>query len=65
MIKWKLKCCPRCGGDLFIENNDEGWHAQCLQCSYQHDLEIEMASKRSHRFRGFQPMREPAIVGSH
>lgn len=38
MGMWKFKGCPRCGGDLFIERNLDGWYEQCLQCSYKHEL---------------------------
>jgi len=34
MVLWKLKSCPRCGGDVFIDKEQETWYAQCLQCSY-------------------------------
>ena len=38
MVMWKLKSCPRCGGDMFVDTRLEGWYEQCLQCSYRHDL---------------------------
>ena len=38
MVLWKLKSCPRCGGDVFIDKEQETWYAQCLQCSYLCDL---------------------------
>jgi len=39
MVLWKLKDCPRCGGDLFIDRDLDSWYAQCLQCSYRRELE--------------------------
>jgi hypothetical protein len=33
----KLKGCPRCGGDLFVNENRDGWSEQCLQCGYEKD----------------------------
>ncbi len=39
MVMWKFKKCPRCGGDLFMDSDMDGWYEQCLQCSYRHDLE--------------------------
>ncbi len=36
--KWKLKSCPRCGGDMFIERDLDFWYEQCLQCSYSIEL---------------------------
>jgi ribosomal protein S27AE len=39
MVSWKFKKCPRCGGDLFMDSDMDGWYEQCLQCSYRHDLQ--------------------------
>ncbi len=38
MVRWKLKSCPRCGGDFFIDRDLDGWYEQCLQCSYRVEL---------------------------
>lgn len=38
MVTWKLRKCPRCGGDIFIDRDLDGWHEQCLQCAYRHEL---------------------------
>jgi ribosomal protein S27AE len=35
---WKLKACPRCGGDVFMDRELNVWHQQCLQCGYQREL---------------------------
>lgn len=40
MRRWKLKACPRCKGDLFIEIVDKSWAEYCLQCGYQQTLKI-------------------------
>jgi ribosomal protein S27AE len=34
MPRWKLKDCPRCGGDLFMDVEEDGWLGHCLQCGY-------------------------------
>jgi len=60
----KLKGCPRCGGDVFVENNSNGWHEQCLQCTYQRDLEIEPAFIRRPAPSLVSSRRELASVGS-
>ena len=39
MVLWKLKNCPRCGGDIFIDRDLDTWYAQCLQCSYRQEME--------------------------
>jgi ribosomal protein S27AE len=41
MVMWKLKSCPRCGGDIFIDQDLDGWFEHCLQCSYRRDLKKE------------------------
>ena len=38
MAVWKLKSCPRCGGDLFIQRETDGWYEECLLCGYQKDV---------------------------
>ena len=39
MAMWKLKSCPRCGGDLLLDKDLlNGWYEQCLQCSFNRDL---------------------------
>ena len=38
MTTWRLKACPRCEGDMYIENDVGGWFEQCLACSYRRDL---------------------------
>ena len=37
MLRWKLKSCPRCSGDLFIYQDIDSWYEQCLQCCYWHE----------------------------
>jgi DNA-directed RNA polymerase subunit M/transcription elongation factor TFIIS len=38
MAVWKLKSCPRCSGDLFIQRETDGWYEECLLCGYQKDV---------------------------
>ena len=49
MPNWKLKSCPRCGGDLLIEKDLlYGWNEKCFQCSFSRDLkELVKAEKTS------------------
>ena len=46
MLSWKLKACTRCGGDLFIDRDIDGWFEQCLQCSYRRELKELKGFKR-------------------
>jgi DNA-directed RNA polymerase subunit RPC12/RpoP len=36
---WKLKKCTRCGGNMFVDQDEYGWYGQCLQCGSRRDLE--------------------------
>ena len=38
MAVWKLKSCPRCNGDLFIQREQDGGYEECLLCGYQRDV---------------------------
>ena len=37
--------CPRCGGNLFVDQDDRGWYLECIQCSYTRELEIKVDGK--------------------
>lgn len=38
MVMWKLKSCPRCGGDMFLQRDMSTWYQQCLQCAYRIEM---------------------------
>lgn len=39
MKTWKLRSCPRCRGDIFLDTDEEHrWYETCLQCGYIHEL---------------------------
>ncbi len=38
MTMWKLRTCPRCQGDLFVDKDFDGWYEQCLQCGYRREM---------------------------
>lgn len=38
-MTWRLKACPRCGGDTYIvKDNYNIWFEQCLQCGFMREL---------------------------
>ena len=50
MVMWKLKSCPRCGGDMFIERENKNWYQHCLQCSYRSELKnLEVKAEAERR----------------
>ena len=38
MVRWKPRSCPRCGGDIFLDRELDGWSEHCLQCSFRREL---------------------------
>ena len=47
MAVFSLNSCPRCQGDMVLDNKDEyGWYEQCLQCGYLRDLEVIVQAKQ-------------------
>ena len=47
MLRWRLKACPRCGGDSFIDRDMDGWYEQCLMCAHRRELrELNQFRKR-------------------
>jgi len=37
---WCIKQCPKCGGDLYVEEDYYGKYIACLQCGMIKDLNI-------------------------
>ena len=35
---WKLRGCPRCQGDVFLDSEEHIWFEHCLQCGYTREL---------------------------
>ena len=38
MGRWKVKGCPRCGGDMFVDSDEDGWYEKCMLCSHRAEL---------------------------
>lgn len=46
MTMWRIKSCPKCGGDMFFNKDEDNiWYEQCLQCSYLHEVNNPVESK--------------------
>jgi len=60
MKVWKLKSCPRCGGDIFLDMDEEHrWYEMCLQCSYLNELKkIDNLAEHS-----TETKKKPALAG--
>ena len=42
----KLKACPKCHGDLYLEKDQYGRFLSCLQCGYLTELLSELIGKQ-------------------
>lgn len=68
MANWKLRCCPRCGGDVFMDTEERDWFAHCLQCGFtaiNKPIEpTELALPDGHPLRTSRHGRESKDAGS-
>ncbi len=44
---WNLKKCPRCRGDIFIDEDTDRYYEKCLQCGYERELQAVRSVKRA------------------
>ncbi len=56
MTKWKLKSCPRCGGDVYLDRDLNNWYEQCLQCSFRQEL------KKISQYKKLNKLPEPEVL---
>ena len=61
---WRFKGCPKCGGDLFVDYDMNGWYEECLQCGYLHDLKTIFKVKEQKAEKSEQKA-ELALAGHH
>ncbi len=63
---WRLKSCPKCKGDLFVERDLDGWAESCLQCGYTREVGY-VRDLKSILEAGKQPVeeeKEPVLAGA-
>ncbi len=55
---WKLKACPRCGGDIFPDWEKHVSYEHCLQCGYSRIVQQStLESKKQTVEKGKEPIR--------
>ncbi len=43
---WNFKSCPRCKGDIFIDEDTDKCYEKCLQCGWERELvRVTLSSK--------------------
>lgn len=63
---WRLRSCPKCRGDVFVDYDMDGWYEQCLQCGYLHDLQTMLGVKEQQvKEQPHSRKREFALAGNH
>jgi hypothetical protein len=38
--------CPKCGGNLYLDRDYNGWYEECLQCGFLKDLAVVYEHKK-------------------
>jgi hypothetical protein len=54
---WSFKKCPRCRGDVFIDEENNQRYEKCLQCGYEHEVSLPVV-----RGRNIKPEKEKTGV---
>jgi ribosomal protein S27AE len=36
---WNMKKCPRCRGDVYLDEDTDRCYEKCLQCGYEREME--------------------------
>ena len=44
---WSLRKCPKCGGDVYIDEGVDQDYEVCLQCGYERALERVAVRRKS------------------
>jgi ribosomal protein S27AE len=60
---WRFKGCPKCGGDVFIDYDLNGWYEECLQCGYLRDLKTILQVREEKHEKAEK--KELALAGHH
>ena len=56
MVMWRLKSCPRCGGDIYLDSDQYGWYEHCLQCGYMGELRSIVEQRKQSAEKGRDPV---------
>ncbi len=44
---WNFKSCPRCHGDVFVDEDLDRSYVKCLQCGFEREMTKVSAVKHS------------------
>jgi hypothetical protein len=44
---WNFKRCPRCRGDVYIDEDLDTCYEKCLQCGYERELQRAAAIRKN------------------
>ena len=47
---WNFKGCPKCQGDIFVDEDIDRSYEKCLQCGYEREL-VRVSRSRSTQSR--------------
>ncbi len=52
---WNMKKCPRCGGDVYIDEDVDHCFEKCLQCGYERELQNAAVRMRAPKMKKRSP----------
>ena len=52
-----MKRCPRCRGNVYLDEDEHGWFEHCLQCGYTCDLQgvLDLAEREALKMQLVSP----------
>jgi len=68
MVTWKFKGCPRCKGDIFIDQETDGWYEHCLLCGYVREIKMvgpTLKGKSGAEKKQSRKAEQPILSSSH
>jgi hypothetical protein len=54
---WEFKKCPRCRGDIFMDEDTDRCYEKCLQCGFEREV-----SRVANTGRKLRPEKEKTMV---
>jgi ribosomal protein S27AE len=54
---WEFKKCPRCRGDIFMDEDTDRSYEKCLQCGYEREI-----SRVANTGKKLRPEKEKTMV---
>jgi DNA-directed RNA polymerase subunit M/transcription elongation factor TFIIS len=66
MAFWYSRRCPRCGGDLYLDEDETGRFYVCFQCAREYAIEYieRLAAEKAREAAAERAEKEVAVAGA-